>query len=166
MRSTNLRRHRRQQGGRRSSSTPSSWRAQPQASPTRPEQPSLASPSVGGGMGPLVPRSRTLERPTLGPVRSFSTISNVNVHMTHATSHPYSFFFQPLLLAHRGGQPFTRANRSRANRSRANCSRDNCSRDNRSGCSAKTVGAENRSVHRERGASESWPPTNEPPEPL
>ena len=32
--------------GRRSSSTPSSWRAQ--ASPTRPEQPSLAS--VGGGM--------------------------------------------------------------------------------------------------------------------
>ena len=37
---------RRRQGCRRSSSTTSSWREQ--ASPTRPEQPSLAS--VGGGM--------------------------------------------------------------------------------------------------------------------
>ena len=41
-----LRRHRGQQGCRRSSSTPSSWRAQ--MLHTRPEEPSLAS--VGGGM--------------------------------------------------------------------------------------------------------------------
>ena len=41
-----LQRHRGQQGCRRPSSTPSSWRAQ--ALPTRPEQPSLAS--VGGGI--------------------------------------------------------------------------------------------------------------------
>ena len=39
-------RHRRQQGCRRSSSTPSSWHAE--VSPTRPEEPSLAS--VGSGM--------------------------------------------------------------------------------------------------------------------
>ena len=38
-------------------------------SPTRPEQPSLAS--VGGATWPLMPHSRTRERPTLGSVRSF-----------------------------------------------------------------------------------------------
>ena len=46
LRCAKLQRHRRQQGDGRSSTTPSSWRAQ--ASPTRPEQPSLAS--VGDGM--------------------------------------------------------------------------------------------------------------------
>ena len=46
--------------GRPSTTAPLSWRAQ--ASPTRPEQPSLAS--VGGGMAAGAPRSRTLERPT------------------------------------------------------------------------------------------------------
>ena len=35
---------------------------------------------------PLVPRSRTLERLTLGSVQTFSTICNANVHTTHATS--------------------------------------------------------------------------------
>ena len=81
LRSANLRRHRRQQGGRRSSSTPSSWRAQ--ASPTRPEQPSLAS--VGGGMAAeaAIGTSRAADawvRPR------DSTFWNVNVQMTGATS--------------------------------------------------------------------------------
>jgi len=41
-----------QQGGRRSTTTPSSWRAQgPQASPTRPGQPSLASVGSGRAAG-------------------------------------------------------------------------------------------------------------------
>ena len=88
LRSANLRRHRRQQDGRRSSSAPSSWRAQ--ASPTRPEQPSLAS--VGGGMaaGAAFAHPRAAD-PRVRPI--FSTISNVNVPMTHATSH------QPLRIS-------------------------------------------------------------------
>ena len=69
LRSANLRRHRRQQGCRRSSSTPSSWRAQ--ASLTQ-GQSSRSLASVGGGMGHMAagaarragPRSRTLKRPT------------------------------------------------------------------------------------------------------
>ena len=69
--------------GRRPSTPPSSWRAQ--ASPTRPGQPSLAS--VGSGMAAGA-ASRTLHCANLGAVRSFSTICNVNVHMTHATSLP------------------------------------------------------------------------------
>ena len=57
-------------------------RPRPQA--TRPVQPSLAS--VGWAAAwPLVPRSRTLERSTLGSVRTFSTICNANVHTTRAT---------------------------------------------------------------------------------
>ena len=35
----------------------------------------------------VVPRSRTLERPTLGPVRTFQSICNANVQMTYTTSH-------------------------------------------------------------------------------
>ena len=84
---------------------PGEWRAQASPTPhhrqaTRPgppdpeqpaARPSLASlrareSSVGGGRAwPLVPRSRTLEQPTLGSVRSFSTICNANVRTIHAT---------------------------------------------------------------------------------
>ena len=73
-------------GGRPSLSTPSSLhqagvrRRRPQG--TRPEQPSLAS--VGSGMAATLP-PRTLQCVNLGDVRSFSTKSNVNVRMIHAT---------------------------------------------------------------------------------
>ena len=73
-------RHRRQQGCRRSSSTPSSRRAPP--SPMRLRQPSL--PSAGTAV-PAGTRSRSVECATLASVRTFSTISNAYVHMTRAT---------------------------------------------------------------------------------
>ena len=70
-RRANYLRHRGQQEGRRSSSSPSSWRAQ--ASPTRPEEPSLAS--VGSGMAAGAPHSafghgapRRGRRPAYGSV--------------------------------------------------------------------------------------------------
>ena len=54
-------------GGRRLSTPPSSWRAQ--ASPTRPEQPSLASVGGAGAAWPLVPHSRTASRAADARVR-------------------------------------------------------------------------------------------------
>ena len=53
-----------------------------QASPTRPEQPSLAS--VGGGMaaGAAFAHPRAAD---VGSVRSFSTLYNANDRMTHAS---------------------------------------------------------------------------------
>ena len=92
LRCANLQRHRRQQGCRRLSSTPSSWRAQ--ALPTRPVQPSLAS--VGGGMaaGAAFAHPRAAD---VGSVRSFSTLCNANDPMTHATSRQCAMQFSGLL---------------------------------------------------------------------
>ena len=62
---------------RRSSSTPSSWRAQ--ASLTRPEEPSLASVGSGMAAGAAFGQRRVRD---VGAVRSFSTICGTHMSGT------------------------------------------------------------------------------------
>ena len=49
-------------------------------------QQAATASAVWAAAWPLVPHSRTLERPTLGSVRSFCANGNANVPYIHATS--------------------------------------------------------------------------------